>query len=463
MGIVVDVSVTFPSSVPVIVIGAGAAGALAALSARRAGAKVLVLDRDAQPTGATARSSGMIPAAGSAAQAARGIDDAPDRFAADIQSKSGGRSDPQLVDAFARESAAVLAWLEQEHGFDFELVDGVAPGHSTARMHSIIERGGTALLSALYRALAAGGVKLQPGAVVTELIADREQRVRGVRYKRGESSVVEIGCSAVVLATNGFGANPELIAKYLPDVRAMPFAGHEGSTGDALHWGEALGAASADLDGFVAHGSMIMPQRLQLPWSLMTEGAIQVNRDGERFVNEHEGYSEGALFVLAQPGGVAYNIYDERIHEVGLSMPGYLDAIAKGLIKRGATLRELARHLGISNEGLEQSLAMVNSLAFDNEVDEFGRVFPATQMILPPYYGVEVTGALLGSEGGLVIDAGGRVLRSDGTPLPNLLAAGGAARGVSGDAGGGYLEGNGLLAAVVGGYLAGRTAAQLAY
>lgn len=463
MGIVVDERVSFSSSVPVIVIGAGAAGALAALSARSAGAKVLVLDRDAQPTGATARSSGMIPAAASATQAARGIDDAPERFAADIQGKSGGRSDQRLVDAYTRESAAVLAWLEKDHGFDFELVDGVAPGHSTARMHSMIERGGTALLSALYRALATGGVKLQPGAVVTELIADGEQRVRGVRYRRGESSVVEIGCSTVVLATNGFGANAELVAQHLPDVRAMPFAGHEGSVGDALRWGEALGAVSADLDGFVAHGSMIMPHRLQLPWSLMTEGAIQVNRDGERFVNEHEGYSEGALFVLAQPGGVAFNVYDERIHEVGLSMPGYLDAIAKGLIKRGATVRELAGQLGVATDGLEQTLAMVNSLAFDNEVDDFGRVFPATQMILPPFYGVEVTGALLGSGGGLVVDEGGRVLRADGTPLPNLLAAGGAARGVSGDAGGGYLEGNGLLAAVVGGFLAGRTAAQLAY
>lgn len=463
MGVVVDEQLAFPSSVPVIVIGAGAAGALAALSARSAGAKVLLLDRDASPTGATARSSGMIPAAGTPAQAARGIEDSPAHLIADIQAKSGGRSDAQRVERYAREAAAVLAWLEKEHGLDFELVDGVAPGHSSARMHSLVERGGSALLSALYRALGSAGVRLQPGATVVDLIAGSDQRVRGVRYRRSETSTVDIGCSSIVLATNGFGANAELIAEHLPDVRALPFAGHDGSLGDALRWGEGLGAATADLDAFVAHGSMIMPQRLQLPWNLMTEGAIQVNREGERFVNEHEGYSEGALFVLAQSGGVAFNVYDERIHEVGLSMPGYLDAIAKGLVKRGATVRELAGQLGVDTDGLEQTLAMVNSLAFDEEVDDFGRAFGATQMILPPFYGVEVTGAMLGTEGGLVIDADGRVLRPDARPLPNLLAAGGAARGVSGDAGGGYLEGNGLLAAVVGGYLAGRTAAQLAY
>ncbi|MGH6623713.1 MAG: FAD-dependent oxidoreductase, partial [Burkholderiaceae bacterium] len=102
MPVVVDESATFPSSVPVIVIGAGAAGALAALSARSAGAKVLLLDRDASPTGATARSSGMIPAAGSAAQSARGIDDVPEGFAADLQAKSGGRSDSRLVDEYTR-------------------------------------------------------------------------------------------------------------------------------------------------------------------------------------------------------------------------------------------------------------------------------------------------------------------------------------------------------------------------
>ena len=169
-----------------------------------------------------------------------------------------------------------------------------------------------------------------------------------------------------------------------------------------------------------------------------TEGAIQVNSAGERFGNEHEGHSESALFVLAQPDGIAFNIYDERIHEAGLGMPNYIEAIRLGLIRRASTLRELADLLAIDASGLEQTLALVNALAFDNDADDFGRSFRASQMILGPFYGVRVTGALLGSEGGLAIDAGGRVMRADGSALPNLLAAGGAARGISGDAGGGY-------------------------
>jgi fumarate reductase flavoprotein subunit len=452
----------FATSVPVVVIGAGAAGALAALAAREFGAKVLVLDRDSSPAGATGSSSGMIPAAGTRTQQAREIDDTPARFAADIQSKSNGRSAAHLVEAYTRTAAETLSWLETACGLSFELVDGIPPGHSVPRMHALAERGGTALLSALYRALAARGVRLQPSSRVTDLYVDADQRVRGVRVQRGREAV-DVGCSALVVATNGFAGNGELVSRHLPDVRALPFAGHEGSQGDALLWGGELGAAIEDIDGFHAHSSVVMPQRLQLPWALMSEGAIQVNRQGERFGNEHEGYSESALFVLAQPEGIAFNIYDERIHEVGLAMPNYPEAVTKGLIKRGTTLRDLADALGIERGGLEQTIALVNALALDEDMDEFGRSFRAAQMILGPYYGVQVTGALLGTEGGLAIDAQGRVLRPDNSALPNLLAAGGAARGISGDAGGGYLEGNGLLGAVVGGYLAGRTAAELAY
>jgi len=454
---------TFSTSVPVVVIGAGAAGAVAALAARDTGAKVLILDRDASPAGATAASSGMIPAAGTRAQTAREVEDSAESFAEDIQAKSNGRSAAHLVDAYTRASAETLDWLETGCGIRFELVEGVAPGHRVSRMHALADRGGTSLLSALYRTLAARGVRMQPGARVTDLYVDGEQRVRGVRYIRGERDAVDIGCSAVVLATNGFAGNEERVRLHLPDVRALPFAGHDGSQGDALAWGEELGAAIDDIDGFLAHSSVVMPQRLQLPWALMTEGAIQVNRQGERFGNEHEGYSESALFVLAQPEGIAFNIYDERVHEVGLAMPNYPEAVARGLIKRAVALRDLAEALGIDRVGLEHTIALVNAMAFEDDADDFGRQFHASQMLLGPYYGVQITGALLGSEGGLAIDAEGRVLRPDGSTLPNMLAAGGAARGLSGDGGGGYLEGNGLLAAVVGGRFAGRTAAQIAY
>ena len=458
MSIVVDSSARFSTTVPIVVIGAGGAGSIAALAARSAGADVLVLDRDAAPSGATACSSGMVPAAGTAEQKARGIADSPQRFADDIQAKANGSADAPLVKALTDASAKVLEWLTKQHGIRFELVEGVAPGHSLQRMHALADRGGSTLLSSLYSALGTHGVRLQPSAQVTELVVDEAQRIIGVRYKRN-GSIESVGCTTLILACNGFAGNSSLVAKYLPDVRGLPFAGHDGSQGDALAWGTSLGAKLADIDGFLAHGAVVLSQRLPLPWSLMTEGAVQVNRDGERFVNEHEGYSESALFVLAQPGATAFMIYDERVHEIGLTMPNYATAVTSGVIKRESMLRDLAEQLGVNREGLEATIALVNALAFDDAADDFGREFRATQMLLGPYYGVPVTCALLGTEGGLATDTSGRVLRKDGSPFPNLLAAGGAARGVSGDAAGGYLEGNGLLTAIVGGYIAGNSAA----
>jgi fumarate reductase flavoprotein subunit len=461
VAIIVDPQARFAHTAAVVVVGAGAAGAMAALAARSQGAAVLLLERDASPTGATASSSGMIPAAGTQVQAQHGIEDTPELFANDIQAKANGSANDGLLATYTERSAAVLDWLAERHHFKFELVEGTPPGHSRRRMHSLAERGGTALLSALYSALGGSGAKVQPGVRVTALIVDNEQRLLGLRYRRANGSDGQIGCSALVLACSGFAGNAALVEQYLPDVRALPFAGHAGSQGDALQWGLQMGAAVADIDGFIAHGAVVMPQKLALPWSLMTEGAVQVNRDGERFVNEHEGYSESALFVLAQPGQLAYNIYDERVHEVGLTMPNYPAAVASGVVKRAAGLRELADLLGIRREGLEETIALVNALALDEDVDDFGRRFFGRQMLLGPYYGVPVTGALLDTEGGLAINSDGRVLRDGGDAFPNLLAAGAAARGVSGDGGGGYLEGNGLLTALVGGYLAGRTAGEL--
>jgi fumarate reductase flavoprotein subunit len=458
MSIVHDASASFDTTASVVVIGAGGAGATAALAARSAGADVLVLDRDGAPSGATACSSGMVPAAGTPEQKAKGIVDSPQRFADDIQAKANGSAYAPLVKALTEASAQVLEWLTRQHKIRFELVEGVAPGHSLSRMHALADRGGATLLSSLYSALATQGVRMESAAQATDLVIDDSQRVIGVRYTRG-SKVESVGCSTLILACNGFAGNRSLVAKYLPDVRALPFAGHDGSQGDALAWGTELDAQLADIDGFLAHGAVILSQRLPLPWSLMTEGAVQVNRDGERFVNEHEGYSESALFVLAQPGATAFMIYDERVHEIGLTMPNYATAVTSGVIKRESLLRDLADQLGVKREGLEATIALVNAMAFEDAADEFGREFRATQMLLGPYYGVPVTGALLGTEGGLATDATGRVLRKDGSPFPNLIAAGGAARGVSGDAAGGYLEGNGLLTAIVGGYIAGNTAA----
>jgi fumarate reductase flavoprotein subunit len=459
MPIHIDPNRRFATYVPIVIVGAGACGAVAALAARERGIDVLILERDAAPSGSTALSSGFVPAGGTAQQSARGIDDSPERFAADIQAKARGRADVTLVKAYTEAIPQALDWLAQAHGIPFELVEGfLYPGHAVERLHCVPERTGAALLARLHRAVAASGADLLCSARATDLFADDARRVLGLRFVRPDGSADEVGCDALVLACNGFGGDRELVARYIPEMADAEYFGHRGNDGDALRWAIALGALTADLSGYQGHGSVATPHGVLITWALMMQGAIQVNARGERFANEHDGYSEAAVRVLQQPGHVAFDVYDERLHEIGLQFPDYAQAVAAGAIKRGATLAELAAALGIDAAGLERTVMEVNALAHDDATDEFDRTFRAEEMLLPPYYGVKVSGALFHTQGGAAVDAHCRVLVARNTPLPNLYAAGGAARGVSGDAVWGYLSGNGLLSAVAGGFIAGRAA-----
>lgn len=460
MPIHIDPQRRFATRVPIVIVGAGACGAVAALAARERGVDVLMLERDAAPSGSTALSSGFVPAGGTAQQSARGIDDSPARFAADIVAKARGRADVTLVKAYTEAIPQALDWLGRTHGIEFELLEGFRyPGHTVERMHCVPERTGAALLERLHRAAAAAGADLLCSARATDLYVDESKRVLGVRFARPDGAEDEVGCDALVLACNGFGGDRELVARYIPEMADAEYFGHRGNDGDALRWATELGAMTADLSGYQGHGSVASPHGVLITWALMMQGAIQVNVRGKRFANEHDGYSEAAVRVLQQPGHVAFDIYDQRLHEIGLQFPDYVQAVELGAIRRGESIAELAAALGIDADGLERTVIEVNALAHDNATDEFDRTFRAEEMLLPPYYGVKVAGALFHTQGGAAVDAHCRVLVARNAPLPNLYAAGGAARGVSGDAVWGYLSGNGLLSAVAGGFIAGRAAA----
>jgi fumarate reductase flavoprotein subunit len=239
------------------------------------------------------------------------------------------------------------------------------------------------------------------------------------------------------------------------------YFGHTGNKGDAIAWGTALGAATRDVGAYQGHGSVATPHNILVTWALMMEGGIQVNAAGRRFSNEHQGYSEQSVAVLAQSGRVAFDIYDHRCHALAMQFEDYRNAVAAGAVKSAVTPAQLAAMLGIPPDALTATLADVEAFATGEAEDRFGRDFTGSAPLAAPYFGVKVTGALFHTQGGLVVDAQGRVCRTDGRPLPNLFAAGGAAAGVSGPAVSGYLSGNGLLSAVVLGRISGESAARL--
>jgi fumarate reductase flavoprotein subunit len=433
--------------VPVVVVGAGACGLVAALAARDAGCEVLVLERDRSPSGSTALSSGFIPAAPTRLQRAAGVADSPEQMAADIQRKNHGAADARVVHAACRESGAAIEWLADRHGVRFVLVEGfLYPGHSALRMHAVPEKTGAALMAALLNACRDIDILTSARAVET---LSKGDRVEGVRFERPDGTLEEVGCEALILACSGFGGNRAMVEKNIPEIAAALYFGHAGNQGDAVIWGSALGAAVADMTAYQGHGSVAIPHGILITWALIMEGGIQVNAEGRRFSNEHLGYSEQCLPVLQQPGGYAWCIYDERLHRLGMTFPDYQEAHRTGAIKAAPDLPYL-----------KETLLEVERYVRGGS-DPYGRDFTTKPRLKAPYYAVKVTGALFHTQGGLVVDESARVLDRAGRALPNLLAGGGAARGLSGAHVWGYLSGNGLLSALALGRIAGRSAVRL--
>jgi fumarate reductase flavoprotein subunit len=445
---------------PVVIVGGGGCGLTAALAARDAGAEVLVIERDASPRGTTAMSTGLIPAAGTPEQAAEGIVDSPEIFAADIVAKTKGRTDAAIALRLAQESAETVGWLRERHGVPLSLVDGfLYPGHSARRMYGTPHRTGEELMAALNAACAAAGVDVLTDAAARDLVVEGD-RVTALTVERPDGSVETIGCGTLVLACCGFGGDAAMVAEHIPEIDGAVFHGHPGNKGDAVKWGTAMGAATADMSAYQGHGGLAAGHGIPILWPLIVEGGFQVNRDGRRFSNEALGYSEQAAKIVAQPGSVAWSIFDARLDTLMRQFDDYAQALAAGAVVQADSVAALAARLGLPAAALAETVAEVDALTRNGGADSFGRVFAGKPPLAAPFFAAKVNGALFHTQGGLVVDGDARVLKPDGTPFPNLYAGGGAARGISGPDASGYIAGNGLLTATTFGKLAGRAASR---
>lgn len=442
----------------VIVIGAGACGLVAGLRALEGGAEVIVVEREPRLSGSTAMSSGFVPAPGTRWQRAAGVDDDPGIFAGDIQRKAHGGAHPGIARTVTRAIGPALEWLADRHGLEWQVLTGfLYSGHSRHRMHAVPEKSGQGLITRLAAAAAAAGLTIVTQARATTLHMASD-RAAGATVERPDGARETVGARAVVLACNGYGGNRELVRRHIPEIAGGVYHGHAGNTGDAVLWGQALGARLRDLTAYQGHGNLAHPHGILITWALMMEGGFQVNTLGQRFSNEHEGYSEQGVKVLGQPGGVAWSIYDARLHDLGLQFPDYRDAWQAGAMHRGG-VRALAQKTGLPADALAATLTRTRACAA-GAADPFGRDFTGQPPLGGDLFAIRVTGALFHTQGGLDIDDDARVLRDGGGRFANLYAAGGAACGVSGARVEGYLSGNGLLTAIGLGWVAGAAAAR---
>jgi len=422
--------------VDVVVAGAGAAGLAAAIAAADRGATVALLEASAtfRAGSNTSMSTSMIPVGGSRWQEEFGItDDSPDRLYDDIMAKTKGAAEPVVARALADIGRELSLFLADDCLVPLELLtDAEFPGHSRKRHLCVADRAGTTL----HRHLLEAADRREAITMVVPLrVTDLEPMEEGWRVCASSPDGVEqeLRSRAVVLATNGFGAAPELVARHIPEVAEGLYFGGDHSLGDALEIGGQLGADTSFLDSYQGHGSVATPHGVLLTWTTMMNGAFLLNAEGRRFGDESTGYSEFAVQVLAQPGSVAWVVYDQGVHEAALPFADYQQLIESDGIRWADDGVALAELIGCGPAAVEETLASTAAFSAGGESDSFGRtVWP--RVLQPPYAAVKVTGALFHTQGGLSVDGSARVLR-DGEPIPGLYAAGGAAAGVSGHGG----------------------------
>jgi fumarate reductase flavoprotein subunit len=440
---------------PLIVVGAGGCGLVAALAAARRGQRVLILEKAAEPGGNTALSTGLIPAAGTRFQREAGtLDDTPELMTEDIFKKNGYQSDPDLTTLLCEGSAALVEWLVDEVGFELVCyTDFLYPGQSRFRMHGPPRGYGTALVDQLEQAVrGAEGIELRTSTPVEGLVWDGS-RVTGVRTDAGE-----ITAAAVILALSGFAANSEMVEEYLgPEVAGALYFGAPGNTGEGIRWGTALGAATEHMCAYQGHGSVAVPDGPLVTWGLVTNGALIVNNRGRRFGCETRGYSEFAAEVLAQPGEEAWEIFDQQVYAASRGTR-FEEVIEASKVVQASTVEKLANSLGLPADELRATMANVSEVILGKDEDRYGRTKFKDTPLEAPFYGVRVRGALFHTQGGLKVDSSARVLDPSQKPIAGLYAGGGTAVGLSGRGADGYLAGNGLLAAVGLGKTAGEAA-----
>jgi fumarate reductase flavoprotein subunit len=388
-----------------IVIGAGAAGLMGALAAAHRGARVLLLEKNLAGPSNLLVSGGLFPGAGTRWQREAGVEDSPGLFAQDIRAKAAGTANEAIVDAVARRSADAVQFLADEVGLPVQLTKITMSDHRALRLHATPGQSGREL-HALLRAAA----KKHPNI---EIVDGVDLLAAG-----------DLKAPSVLLATGGFAGNRALLEEFLPQVAGALHIGAGPNDGAAIVYGRRFGAAVAQMEGYQGQGHVNPGSKTRLGMALPTLGAFLVNREGKRFAPQKTGPSELAALVLAQPGGVALEVFDQRIHEIAMKQGPYREAWEAGAVMVAEDAAQLP--VQVETEGLK-----------------------------PPFYASWVTGALAHTQGGLDVDARARVLRADGSAIEGLFAAGGAAAGLAGRGGEGYLPGNGLAQSFALGLIAG--------
>ncbi|UUX34799.1 flavocytochrome c [Fundicoccus culcitae] len=436
----------------VVVVGGGGAGLTAALEAVNNGANVVLLEKMSMLGGNTLRATGGMNAAETDVQEALGIEDSVEVFYQDTLEGGHGINDPDLLRVMVENSAEALSWVND---LGAGLTDvSFSGGATNPRIHKPEDGSavGPLIVRVLEVALSQQGVEPMLEVEATALIQDETGRVIGVTAVNKDGVEFNVYADAVILATGGFGANQEMVEEYNPELVGFGTTNAPGALGQGIEMALAVGADTVDMEQIQIHPTTQPGTGKLYTEGLRGDGAILVNKEGQRFIDELKTRDVVSQAILAETDGEAYLIVNQELVDQNASMASYIeqgDAIA------GATVEELAANLSMDAATLQATLDAYNEAQASGVDEAFGRENMTMSLAEGPYYALLVTPSIHHTMGGLHIDTNTHVLNTEGEIIPGLYAAGEVTGGIHG---GNRIGGNAVLDIVVFGRIAGQTA-----
>jgi len=439
-------------SADIVVIGAGGAGMSAAIEAAQKGAtNVVILEKMPITGGNTVRATGGLNASETQYQKRDGIEDSNDLFYEDTMKGGKNLNDPDLVKTLVQNSAAAVDWVN-EIGGDLSVVAQFG-GASVKRIHrpSDTSAVGPMLVKTLNAKLDELGIPVLLETKATKIIADKDGKIIGVEAEDENGSFI-INTKAVILATGGFGANPDMVVKYAPQLAGFITTNHSGATGDGIEMALEVGAGLTDIEQIQTHPTVNPNTATMYTEGVRGNGAILVNNEGNRFVNELETRDVVSAAILAQPNEESWLVFDTAVRESLSAIEKYIN---EGIIVEANTIEELAEKTGINKENLVATMNKYASMQEAGEDSEFGRKSMEVPLTKAPFFAGLAKPAIHHTMGGVKINTETQVLKEDGSVIPGLYAAGEVVGGVHG---GNRLGGNAVADIVVFGRISGDNA-----
>ena len=445
------------STYDVVVIGAGGAGFSAAIEAKNAGANVVLLEKMPAVGGNSLISGAEMNAAKNWVQPKLGInDDSPELHAEDTYKGGDMKGDMNVIKVMTHNALDAAKWCRDYLGVRFE-DDNLFffGGHSRKRALIPVGHTGTEFITKFQAKADELGIPVITNMKAEELIKDKSGRVVGVKATMNGASYTFNAKGGVVLATGGFGANPEMVKKYNPKIdERFKTTDAPGTTGEALYMAERAGAQLVNM-GYIQTYPICDPISgvIELIADARFDGAIMLNQEGKRFVNELETRDNVSAAELAQEGGYAYTILDQKMMDASSTYNGYF---TKGYAVQADSYEALAEKLGIDPATFAATMETWNKAVADQKDDAFGRLSFASALDTAPYYAIKVSPGIHHTMGGVKINTNAEVLTAEDQVIPGLYAAGEVTGGVHGA---NRLGGNAVADIVVFGRIAAQNAA----